>query len=132
MSQKDVNEHAKIIADHTFHSFPYKQLIPNFKGPHAEDCEGCIIESEVEKLVSKLNALSPVEEIVAELNEEKERRRTLGVDRHRAFDRAGVPEAGTVADLVATLVDERDQLIHLLEVIDNDLQLIRSKIKENT
>lgn len=129
MDQKDVNEHAKIIADHVFHSFPYNQMIPNFKGPHAEDCEGCIVNTEVEKLVAKLNALSPVEEIIAELEEEKEKRHILTEDRWNAFDKAGVAKEGSIADLVASLVAERDRLIRLLEVIDNDLWNIRNMIK---
>ena len=124
------NEHAKIIADHVFHSFPLNKFIPNFKGPHAEDCEGCIINAEVEKLVAKLNILSPVEEILAELEKEKEKRRMLAEDRWSSFDRAGVPREGSVADLVATLVDERDRLTRLLKVIDTNLRIIRTKINE--
>lgn len=131
MSQKEINEHAKIIADHVFHSFPYNQFKPNFKGPHAEDCEGCIVNAEVEKLVDKLNLLSPVEEILAELEKEREKRKTLTEDRWNAFDNAGVPKEGSIADLVATLIAERDRLIRLLEDIDNDLWIIRNKIKVN-
>lgn len=127
---KDVNKHVQIIADHVFHSFPYKQFKPNFKGPHAEDCEGCIVNAEVEKLVAKLKILSPVEEILAELEREKEKRRTLIDDRWNAFDKAGVPKKGLIADLVADLIAERNRLLHLVESIDNNLLNIRNKIKD--
>lgn len=129
MDLKDVDEHAKIIADHVFHSFPYFQMKPNFKGPHAEDCEGCIVNAEVEKFVAKLKALSPIEKIVAELEKEKEQRRALTVDRWHAFDKAGVAEEGSVTDLVESLVNERARLTRLIEEINNDLDRIRNKIK---
>ena len=125
----DVDEHAKIIADHVFHSFPYKQFIPNFKGAHAEDCEGCIVEAEVAKLVAKLKELSPVEDIIAELERQKEARRVLVTDRRHAFEKAKLVEYGTVTDLVADLIKERDRLLHLVDEINHDLETIRNKIR---
>ena len=124
-----MNEHAEIIANTVFHTFPYNMLVPNFKGPHAEDCGGCIINAEVAKLVHKLNMLSPVEDIIAELEKEKEKREALTQDRWDAFDKAGVEKAGSVAELVEDLVAQRNRLLHLVEAIDIDLEGIRDKIK---
>lgn len=127
---EEVNEHAEIIANTVYHSYPYNKIGKGFTGsePHSEDCGGCLINAEVDKLVAKLNALSRVEKIIEQLNHEKAERNALRVDRFRAFDKAGVTEEGSVADLVGTLVDERDRLNSLLKEIKHDMQYILRQI----
>lgn len=116
------NEHETIIKNTVFHTFPYSMMIPNFEGPHAEDCGGCIINAEVEKLVAELNRLSPVKEIIAELEAAKKKIETLTEDRRKAFFIANRPDEGAVAGLVAVLVSERDQLDHVRKTIESTLK----------
>jgi hypothetical protein len=131
MNQENINEHAEIIANHVFHSFPYKQLIPNFKGPHAEDCEGCVVEAEVEKLVTKLNSLSHVEDIIADLERERHLRELLSEERHLAFKKAGIDSDGkSVTELVESLVEERDRLRSLLSYVRDNIGDLHYKIEK--
>lgn len=127
---EEVNEHAEIIANAVFHSYPFKKMGRGFNAsePHSEDCSGCLINAEVEKLVTKLNTLSPVEKIIEQLNHEKKEANTLRADRFRAFDKAGINEEGSVTDLVGKLVDERNHLISLLQEIKKDMKFILTKI----
>jgi Zn-finger protein len=118
---REVNVHANIIADTVFHTFPYNKMIPNFKGPHAEDCGGCIINAEVEKLVNELSALSPVKKIVAELEDKKDELQLLMLDRRQAFEKAGVTEEGSITDLVTTLVHERDRLASVINTLRDSI-----------
>lgn len=131
MSNSEINRHAEIIRDNVFHTFPFNRMIPNFKGPHAEDCGGCIIEAEVDKLVTKLNALSHVEDIIAELEQVKHGRKLLSDERHLAFEKAGVNADGkSITDLVESLVKERDHLHNLIEYIRNNMNNILIKVNE--
>jgi len=122
-----VNEHAKIIADTVFHTFPYNQMIPNFQGPHAEDCGGCIINAQVEVLVAELDRLSPIKSIVADLENKKKELELLTLDRRRAFEKAGITEfkkAGvaeedSITDLVTSLVRKHDQLVRVIKAVRN-------------
>lgn len=129
--QEEVNKHAKIIQDTVFHTYPY---IPSgmFKPdtPHSEDCGGCLINAEVDKLVAELNALSPIEKIVEELKNEKEKRKALMLDCDKAFEKANVSKEGSVSELVAELVDDRDRLIRLLRAIKTDINNIAFKMRE--
>lgn len=127
MAEK-MNEHAEIIKNTVFHTLPYNKWMVNENDPHAEDCGGCIINAEVEKLVAKLDALSPVEDIVAQLEREKEERRLLVLDRLRAFKKAGIAEEGPIEDLVVILVAERDLLRSQLQEIKRDVGNISEKL----
>lgn len=112
MNSEEIDKHVEIIRNSVYHAFPYNQLVPNFKGPHAENCEGCIIEAEVDILAAKLRSLWYVEEIKLNLKREQELRTLLSNERHHAFNRAGIEDKGqSIADLVGSLVDERDQLL---------------------
>lgn len=124
-----MNEHVRVIQDLVFHSLPYNRMIINPNTPHAEDCEGCLINAEVKKLVRELDALSPVRAIVAELKEEKEARRALTLDREQAFKNAGV-DSGSVSDLVAGLMHDREMLTQKLERIKGDVNNIAKKLDE--
>lgn len=124
----NVNEHAEIIANLVFHSYPHKAMGFNPNEPHAEDCEGCLINAEVAKLVVKLNALSDVEKTLSELEEVKKELSILKLDRWRAFEYAGVAEEGPLAVLVAGLLNERKHFSRLLQTIKNDINSIASKI----
>jgi hypothetical protein len=84
----------------------------------------------VEKLVAELNALTPIENIVAELEHERNARKMLSVERDDAFKRAGVVEEGSVVDLVDALVQERDRLTKLLTLIRGDITLIERRFRE--
>ena len=128
---KEVNESAQKIRDQVFHTFPFGTFRPNFKGPHADDCPGCIIEAELDKLVEKLNELAPVEKIIAELDDEKAKVESYKEDRSKAFIIGGLREEGSVASLVAIFVSEKDRLTHLLGVVKNDLTETVRKLNEN-
>lgn len=123
------NEHAKIIYDHVFHSFPYNQFIPNFRGEHAEDCEGCIIEAEVDKLVAKLESLSHVEDVIAELERERDLRKLLSDERHQAFVKAGVDDEGqSIANVVETIVNQRNDYRGLLASVRESIKFLLHQI----
>jgi hypothetical protein len=124
----EVNEHAEIIANTVYHTFPYNMLIPNFKGPHADDCGGCLINAEVKKLVDKLNELSPVEEIIANLEESNNNLETLRADKSLAFRLADFREDGSISYLVTNLVSERDRLARLLESTKRELNTTIRKL----
>ena len=132
MTQNDVNKRAEIIRNSVSHSFPYNKMIPNFEGPHSEDCEGCLINAEVEILVAELNRLSPVEKIIEELEHEKKLRKLLSKEQHLAYEKAGVDEKGSIADLVSILVEDRNRLDNLLQIINNDLNILQIKLKTQT
>lgn len=122
MNSEEIDKHVEIIRNSVYHAFPYNQLVPNFKGPHAENCEGCIIEAEVDILVAELRSLSRVEEIIADLNREKELRHLLSEERHKALELAGISdETLSVADVVIQLIEERDQLQRAAEKLKKQL-----------
>jgi hypothetical protein len=128
-----MNEHVQVIQDLVFHSYPYNRMGFKPDAPHAEDCEGCRINAEVKKLVRKLEALEPVETIVAELKNEKAMREALLLDRRQAFEVARVPgQVGgrSITDLVGDLVDERNRLTQLLKTIKSDVNNIAQKLDE--
>ncbi len=127
----DLNKHAERIRNTVFHSYPYNRVGLKPDSPHADDCEGCLINSEVDILVTQLNALSHVEDIVENLKRETELRKLLSDERRDAFKIADVAEEGSVAELVRDLVDERDRLLRLLHTIRNDISDIEKKIKES-
>ena len=129
---KEVNEHAEIIRNSVFHSYPYNRMGFKPDAPHAEDCEGCLINAEVYKLVTKLNALSNVEKIIDELENERKERQALTTDRNLAFEIAGLNAEGegSISDLVIMLIDERDRLIQLLATIRTDIIKINNKMIE--
>lgn len=113
-----VNEHVEIIKKTAFHTYPFNFLTFNPNDPHTEDCGGCIINAEVDKLVDKLNEFSHVEDIIAQLEEVQEEKRLLKLDRVYAFRKAGKNVGdGTITDLVTELIDERDALISKLQEI---------------
>jgi len=122
--RKDVNEHAKIIQDTVFHTYPYNRIGFKSDAPHAEDCGGCIINAEVEKLVVKLEALSDTVKIAARLEASNTERERLRLDRGRAFEKAGVVINGPVSDLVETIINDRDQLAEQLRQIKAELNTI--------
>lgn len=129
-----MNEHAEVIANTVYHTFPYSVGFPlggfGPETPHADDCGGCLINAEVKKLVDKLNELSPMEEIVANLEAANQTVETLSFEISRAFEIAGVPEEGTVTSLVGLLVTQRAHLTSLLEDIKKDLNITISKLRE--
>lgn len=131
MVRVEVNKHAEIIKQQVFHTFPYNAFIPNFKGPHADDCPGCIIEAELKILVDKIAELSPVEDIVEELEREKAKNAVYTEARESAFAIADVEDDGTrsLVDLVESLVNERDRLDGFLTTILEDLNEVTSKLK---
>lgn len=108
MKLEEVHEHAEIVRNNVFHTYPFTKMLAGFNpdAPHAEDCGGCLINAEVDKLVEKLEKLSNPEKIVEELEHEKEERRLLTLDRWTAFEKAGLPEEGSVTDLVERLMHE--------------------------
>ena len=130
MVQIEVNKHAEIIKEQVFHTFPYGAFIPNFKGPHADDCPGCIIEAELQILVDKIAELSPVEDILAELGLEKMKNEAHVEDRKNAFTRAGMEDSKTMTllELVGMLVNDRDRLTRLLDTVSSDLNVVTSNI----
>jgi hypothetical protein len=124
------NEHAEIIANTVYHTFPFD--IQGFKSdaPHSDDCGGCLINAEVAKLVEKLDSLSHVEDVLAQLEHEKEERRKLTLDRWEAFEKAGaVDNGGSVSDLVRELVDERDRLLGLVQEVKSDMNFTLKRIE---
>jgi hypothetical protein len=130
----EVNKHAEIIANTVYHVYPYRVGFPTGgfdpKTPHADDCGGCLINAEVKKLVDKLNTLSPVEEIIAELKEAKNTIKTLVEDISKAFEIAGLTEESSVTSLVETLVWEQNRLTRLLEGVKQDLNITIKKLRE--
>lgn len=125
------NVHLEIIYKNTFHSFPYQKMHINFDGPHAEDCEGCIIEAEATKLVQELESLSHVEELKADLQRERELRQVLSDERHEALKAAGVNDHGqSVAEVVGYIVREQDRLERLLRYVEEDVNDLVQKMKE--
>ena len=130
MVRVNVNKHAEIIKEQVFHTFPYNAFIPNFKGPHADDCPGCIIEAELQILVDKIAELSPVEDIVEELEREKAKNAVYIEARQNAFDRAGVyyNNTTTLVELVGDLVDERNRLARILTLVSDDLTATKNRI----
>ena len=129
MPRIEVNKHAEIIKEHVYHTFPYNTLVPNFKGPHAEDCGGCIIEAELQILVDKIAELSPTEDIIEELKTARNVIRTLKSDNSRAYDIAGVIERGSVDSLVRDLVEERNNLTQVLKKVTDDLDAVMNTLK---
>lgn len=131
MTRIEVNKHAEIIKGAVYHTFPYNMLVPNFKGPHAEDCPGCIIEAELKILVDKIAELSPTEDIIEELEEEKRKNKAHVEDRTNALARAGLGDAADIdlVELVGSLVDERDRLTGRLDMVLNELNSITRMLK---
>ena len=131
MTRIEVNTHAEKIKEQVFHTFPYNQFIPNFQGPHADDCPGCIIEAEVQILVDKIAELSPVEDIIAKLEAEKLKNKTYMNDRRNAFKRVGAEgnTTMTVTQLVEIVVEERDNLNQILKTVTDDLDAVMNTLK---
>ena len=129
MPRIEVNTHAEKIKEQVFHTFPYNMLVPNFKGPHADDCPGCIIEAELQILVDKIAELSPVEDIIAKLETAENVIKTLKSDNSRAHDIAGVIERGQVDSLVRDIVEERDRLSDLFVEVSKDLKALVRKVE---
>jgi hypothetical protein len=122
-----MNKHAEIIQNTVYHTYPYHLTgMFNPDEPHSEDCGGCLINTEVKKLVAELERLSHVENVIAELEHEKIARAMLSLERHQAFEKAGVVENGSVVDLVAALVDERDLLASQLHRIKSKIHILIS------
>lgn len=127
--RKEVSEHAEIIKDTVFHSYPHNSIGFKSDAPHAEDCGGCIINAEVEKLVTKLNDLSDTVKIKAELAEVKMELEDHKLDRWRAFERANVIADGPVVDLVDTLIDQLNRFAHLVQTAGIDVDDIAERLR---
>lgn len=128
--KKEVNQHVERIRDSVFHSYPYQSIPVTSDTPHAEDCEGCLINREVTELVNIISELIDVKIIMTELEHERKAREMLSTERHEAFKRAGVPEEGSVADLVGSLVDGQYRLSNLLHTITRDLSSTVEKLRQ--
>ena len=130
MTRIEVNKHAETIKEQVFHTFPYNQFIPNFQGPHADDCPGCIIEAELQILVDKIAELSPVEDIVAELEDAKRKNEIHRKARENALAIAGLHEdsPSALVEVVGNLVSEKDRLTRILTLVSDDLTATKNRI----
>jgi patatin-like phospholipase/acyl hydrolase len=128
MTLDEIYEHADIVRKMVWHKFDNNKFGLNINNPHAEDCEGCVIEAEVTKLTDKLRALAPMERIMTELKEEKKNRKALEKDRERAFVKAGLVEEGLVSDLVVMLMESNDRLRNQIKVFKNDINAIAREL----
>lgn len=105
----DLIEHTNLIRAMAFHSYPHKSFGLNPDEPHAEDCEGCIINREAEHILEKVNRLFVLLEAKSVEKKDDEEQKQRENDLRKRVAKAVAEKAEVRAELNQE-IDKREAL----------------------